>query len=105
MATEINGYIHFNDESGNLNNVYPVTKISNIEGLQTVLNAKADSTTVNNQLSGKVDKVSGKALSTNDFTTAEKTKLENIEAQANKTEVDSALSPSSTNPVQNKVLF
>jgi hypothetical protein len=33
-------------------------------------------------LSGKVDKVSGKGLSTNDYTTAEKTKLEGIEAGA-----------------------
>lgn len=52
----------------------------------------------------KVDKVSGKGLSTNDYTTAEKTKLANIAEGANKTIVDSALSASSTNPVQNKVV-
>lgn len=34
-------------------------------------------------LSEKVDKVTGKALSTNDYTTAEKTKLSGIEANAN----------------------
>lgn len=34
-------------------------------------------------LSGKVDKVDGKGLSTNDYTTAEKTKLAGIEAEAN----------------------
>ena len=38
------------------------------------------------------------------FTAAEKTKLANIETEANKTIVDSALSSSSTNPVQNKVV-
>lgn len=35
-------------------------------------------------LSGKVDKVSGKGLSTNDYTTAEKNKLTGIETGANK---------------------
>ena len=51
-----------------------------------------------------VDKVSGKGLSTEDYTTAEKTKLSGIEAGANNITVDSALSSSSTNPVQNKVI-
>jgi hypothetical protein len=51
-----------------------------------------------------VQPVSGKGFSTNDYTTAEKEKLAGIEAQANKTIVDSALSETSTNPVQNKVL-
>ena len=41
-----------------------------------------DDTTVD--LSGKVDKVAGKGLSTNDYTTAEKTKLAGIVAGANK---------------------
>lgn len=60
--------------------------------------------TVSNAVSTKVDKVSGKGLSTNDYTTSEKTKLAGIEEGANKTVVDSALSATSTNPVQNKVL-
>ena len=55
-------------------------------------------------LSNKVDKVSGKGLSTNDYTTAEKNKLAGIAAGANKTIVDSALSATSTNPVQNKAV-
>lgn len=46
----------------------------------------------------------GKGLSTNDYTNTEKSKLAGIEAQANKTTVDDALSGSSTNPVQNKVV-
>ena len=56
------------------------------------------------RLSGKVDKVDGKGLSTNDYTTDEKNKLAGIATGANKTVVDSALSSTSTNPVQNKVV-
>lgn len=44
------------------------------------------------------------ASSTNDYTTDEKTKLAGIESGANKTTVDDALSATSTNPVQNKVV-
>lgn len=51
-----------------------------------------------------VAKESGKGLSTNDYTTPEKTKLEGIEEGANKTIVDDALNSESTNPVQNKVI-
>ena len=52
-----------------------------------------------------VGKESGKGLSTEDYTTAEKTKLAGIEtgAQVNPT-IDSALSNSSTNPIQNKAV-
>ena len=56
------------------------------------------------KLGNKVDKVEGKGLSTNDFTAAYKTKLDGIAAEANKITVDSALSGTSTNPVQNKVI-
>lgn len=56
------------------------------------------------QINNKVDKVSGKGLSTNDYTTDEKNKLSGIAAGANKTVVDSALNANSTNPVQNKVI-
>ena len=110
----------------------------------TVDEALSDSSTnpvqnkvVNNALNGKVDKVSGKGLSTNDYTTTEKNKLAGIAEGANKyslptasasqlggvkvgsgltisngvlsatgtdVTIDSALSASSTNPVQNKVV-
>ena len=56
------------------------------------------------ELNKKVDKVTGKGLSTNDYTTAEKDKLAGIAEGANKTIVDGDLSDSSTNPVQNKVV-
>jgi Tfp pilus assembly major pilin PilA len=45
---------------------------------------------------GKVDKVEGKVLSSNDFTNAYKTKLDGITAQANKTIVDNSLTSTST---------
>lgn len=59
---------------------------------------------LNNALDKKVDKIAGKGLSSNDYTTTEKNKLAGIATGANKTTVDSALSSSSTNPVQNKVV-
>ena len=61
---------------------------------QDIINLKND----------KVDKETGKGLSTNDFTNELKNKLDGIENGANKTIVDTTLSDSSTNPVQNKVI-
>ena len=61
---------------------------------------KADAAATTEALAGKVDKVDGKGLSTNDYTTAEKNKL----AGLSNTVVDSALSATSTNPVQNKIV-
>lgn len=55
---------------------------------------------IKNAIANKVDAVAGKGLSTNDYTTAEKEKL----ADLNKVNVDSAMSSTSTNPVQNKVI-
>ena len=55
--------------------------------------------------SGKVDKVSGKDLSTNDFTDALKSKLEGIAEGATAITVDTSLSDSSSNPVQNQVIY
>lgn len=56
------------------------------------------------QLNNKVNKVTGKGLSTNDFTAAYKTKLDGIATNANHTVVDDTLKSDSTNPVQNKVI-
>jgi hypothetical protein len=56
-------------------------------------------TTIAAQIGGKVDKIDGKELSSNDYTDAEKAKLAGIETGANKTIIDSALSSTSTNPV------
>lgn len=46
------------------------------------ISGKADKTYVDNQLDTKVDKITGKGLSTNDYTTAEKDKLAGIETGA-----------------------
>lgn len=59
---------------------------------------------VNIDLSGKVDKVTGKGLSTNDYTNTEKNKLIGIEAEANKTIVDTELDGESSNPVENQAV-
>lgn len=55
-------------------------------------------------LSEKVDKEVGKTLTSNDFTNELKDKLDNIEVGANKTIIDTELSDTSNNPVQNKVI-
>ena len=55
--------------------------------------------------SGKVDKVTGKGLSTNDFTDAYKNKLDGIASGATAITVDAAMSSSSTNPVQNQIIY
>ena len=59
------------------------TAKSNILTLQSKMStAETNITSLQNN---KVDKVTGKQLSTEDYTTAEKTKLSNIEIEANKT--------------------
>jgi len=103
MSVDLNGIITWlkgwfydkTEVTGFLNNK------ANVSDLQTTnSNLSALQSTVDN----KVDKVTGKGLSTEDYTSAEKSKLANIEAEANKTVVDSALSSTSTNPLQNKVI-
>ena len=77
------------------------------EGGQIEISGKVNADNVeglDEKLNTKVDKVAGKGLSTNDFTTEEKEKLAGIETGANKTIIDSALSSTSTNPVQNKII-
>ena len=91
---------------------YVNSAISSSEGSGIVVDTALSSTStnpvqnkvINTALSNKVDKVSGKGLSTNDYTSADKKKLSGIETEANKTVVDTALSDTSTNPVQNKVV-
>ena len=59
---------------------------------------------VKTALDTKVDKIEGKQLSTEDFTTELKTKLDGIAPNATKITIDEELSSTSTNPVQNKVI-
>mgnify|MGYP000493176220 CR=1 FL=1 len=71
-------------------------KYFNGESWVKISDESADLSSIKNQLSNKVDKVSGKGLSTNDYTTEEKQKLAGIAAQANKTTVENVLTSTST---------
>lgn len=72
--------------------------------LVNLIDSKADTSDIEALNNSKVDKVEGKDLSTNDYTTAEKDKLAGIESGANKTVVDSILSSTSANPVRNSAV-
>lgn len=63
----------------------------------------ADARATGNSIRKKVDKIDGKTLSSNDFTNEEKTKLSNIEAEANKTIVDTELA-NSDNAISNRAV-
>lgn len=60
-----NVLMHVKNNQGNIVDLMPKTSIQNVDGLQS-------------SLSNKVDKITGKGLSTNDYTTAEKNKLSGI---------------------------
>lgn len=62
-----------------------------ISGIQNKLNEKADKSVVTTSVNGLMSK-------------EDKSKLNGIATEANKTVVDSSLSSSSTNPVQNKIV-
>ncbi len=70
-------------------------KITFTDGV-TKLNKATMDTFQNNIDNGKVDKIAGKGLSTNDYTTEEKTKLSGIETGANKTIINNTLTSTST---------
>jgi hypothetical protein len=80
--------------TNNKSNPHTVTKaqvgLGNVDNTSDV--NKPVSTAQQTALNNKVDKVSGKGLSTNDYTTAEKTKLSGIETGANKYVLPSASS-------------
>ena len=133
-VTISSGVITVNDDShnhiiGNIDNLQATldSKVDKVEGSRLITTSEASKleslvigeggqveisgkVNVNNvegldeKLDTKVDKVNGKGLSTNDYTTEEKGKLAGIETGANKTIVDSALSSTSANPVQNKII-
>ena len=72
-------------EKNKLSSIASGAQVNVIETVKidgTALNVSDKS--VNIDISGKVDKVSGKGLSTNDYTTTEKNKLAGIAEQANK---------------------
>ena len=59
-----------------------LSDVASATEVSTAIAGKADKTYVDTELAKKVDKVTGKGLSTNDYTTAEKTKLSGIAANA-----------------------
>ena len=65
------------DKIGNV--IYPIT-------LTKAVYKENTSTTLDDLLGNKVDKIAGKQLSTSDYTTSEKTKLSGISAGSNKTQ-------------------
>lgn len=89
-------------ETGVLNATGTEVKID--EAINSTSTNPVQNKVISAALNKKVDVVAGKVLSSNDYTNDEKTKLANIAEGANKTIVDTALSETSTNPVQNKVI-
>lgn len=77
---------------------------TDLSDLQGKVGDVAVSEQISTAIADKVDKVDGKGFSTNDYTDEEKTKLAGIETGATKTTIDSELSSTSVNPVQNKVI-
>lgn len=90
---------------------------SDITGLATALSGKASTehTHAQDDITGLADALAGKASSSHThgaatttangmMSAADKAKLDGIATGANKTVVDSAMSATSTNPVQNKVI-
>ena len=101
-VTGVKGNSETNYRTGNINITPTNIGLGNVNNTSDL--NKPVSTATQKALNNKVDKVSGKGLSTNDYTSDEKTKLGSIESGANKTIIDSALSSTSTNPVQNKII-
>ena len=92
LAKEVDGVIEY---------IYPKTSGDIVVYDDThSVSAMISSLTTN-----KLDKEDGKGLSTNDFTNELYSKLNSIEAGATSNVVDSALSSTSTNAVQNRVVY
>ena len=102
---DLSGYYTSDEVDDRLKNYYTKTesdaRFAPLSGYNTL---SGTVTTLGTTVGNKVDKVSGKGLSTNDFSNDYKEKLDSIDAGAKLITVDSALSTSSTNPVQNKVV-
>jgi hypothetical protein len=83
VITSLSGYATESWVSGKLNDILGIDA-SGVEDLVSILSDSDTATGILNTISGKVDKVSGKGLSTNDYTTDEKNKLAGIAAGATK---------------------
>lgn len=94
-SISINGTVQSIDENKNVNLSIP-TKVGQLENDSNFISNTVDNLVnyynkvqTDTLLDGKVDKLDGKGLSTEDFTTAEKNKLNDIEEGAQKNTVDS----------------
>jgi hypothetical protein len=72
-TTDVNTALALKANTADVNTALAL--MANTTDVTTVLNLKANTADVTTTLATKVDKVTGKELSTNDYTTAEKTKL------------------------------
>lgn len=79
--------------------------VNNTNPASPVISLTSDYVNEIANITNKVDKVEGKGLSTNDFTTDEKEKLANIAPEATKVIVDNELTSTGTNPVQGKAIY
>ena len=82
-----------------------------VDETPSALESKADKSDtytkseVDSALNNKVDKDGNKVLSDNNYSDTDKTKLDGIEAEANKTVVDNLVTSTSTNPVESKAIY
>lgn len=79
-----------------------VIRAANLNAIQDEIIANAGSIAALD--TDKVDKVQGKGLSENDFTTVLKTKLDGIAEGATNVTVDGSLDTSSSNAIRNSVV-
>ena len=101
----LNAYIGTKQDTLTFDNTPTINSNNPVKSGGVYSAIEAEKERAQNVEAGKVNTEAGKGLSTEDYTTAEKTKLSGIEAEANKTVVDAELSPTSTNPVQNKAVY
>lgn len=81
-----------------------LSDVASATEVSTAIAGKADKTYVDDELAKKVDKVTGKGLSTNDYTTAEKTKLSGIAANAQVNVIESVKVNGTTLEVTDKAV-
>ena len=81
--------------SANLNKLEQgVVDANTTDTTLTQSGVSADAKAVGDELAQKVDAVTGKGLSTNDYTTSDKTKLDGIASGATKVDIDTTLTTS-----------
>ena len=81
-----------------------LSDVASATEVSTAIAGKADKTYVDDELAKKVDEVTGKGLSTNDYTTAEKTKLSGIAANAQVNVIESVKVNGTTLEVTDKAV-